>query len=113
MKITQVFTYNEGPWYDPKEALRIMGIKNKMIEQMVIKISEYEKRRLFALKDIKDKQMEDNEFLGLLKNAFDTMVTSLVNQYLSCTANNSKKIQSITIINNQGIPKPGYDESIK
>ncbi len=113
MKINQVFTYDEGPFYDPGEVVGIMGVKNRMVEEMVLKVTQYEKRRLFSLDTIREKRLEDDEFVKLLENSMETMAMSLVDQYLSWQAKDKRKIQSLTIINSQGIPTPKVVECIK
>ncbi|MBI4649862.1 hypothetical protein HY745_00915 [Candidatus Desantisbacteria bacterium] len=111
MKVTHIFTYNEGPWYSALEAMHLLG-QNNIITEKALKATEYEKRRLFAINDIKKTPLDDATFFHILTKSFLTMAKSLVDQYLKWKGNN-KNIKSITIINSQGIPKPGYDEMLK
>lgn len=113
MKINQIFTYDEGPFYDPKEVVDILGVDNQMIEEMVLKVTQYEKRRLLSLDTLQDTPLTDAEFIQRLEAGMGTMARSLIDQYRSWQASTKQKIQSLTIINSQGIPTPEFIESIK
>lgn len=108
MKITKIFAYHDGPWYKASEAMQLLGHRNRIVEKLILKKTEYTKRRLFALEDVEEKPIEDTEFLSILADSFTTMSRTLTEQFLNWSRSEKKRIKSVTVINNQGIPKPGF-----
>ena len=84
-----------------------------MIEMMVFSTLEYEKRRLFAIDDIKEVPLSDEDFIRILIKGFTIMAASLVDQYQTWQDNKEKKIRSITIINNQWVCNDHFSETLK
>jgi alkylresorcinol/alkylpyrone synthase len=113
MRIARIFSYGDGPWYGAQDALRLLGHSNKLIADRVLKSTEFEKRRLFALNDIGRKPLDDGAFLAAVTKGFSVMARSLVDQFRAWEGDAKKKIRSITVINSQGIPKPGLVEVLK
>ena len=78
------------------------------MEHLFVTVTQYKQRRLFALEQVRDERMGDQEYLTLLSNAFRTMATALVDQYRADEANAKRQIRSVTLINSQGIPQPTF-----
>ncbi len=113
MKIKQAFTYTGGPYYSFLDAMHQSGYEEKLMIEMMQKSLGYKRRRLFALDSIKETPHSDDEYLRILTESFCTMAQDLANQYFAWENNCNKKIRSISVINNQGIPRTGYAGILK
>lgn len=112
MKIKQTFTYTGGPYYSFLEAMHQSGYTQKIMIEMMQNSLGYKRRRLFALKDISKTPHSDDEYIRILTESFNTMAQDLSEQYHTAGKNN-KKIKTISVVNNQGLPRKGVADILR